>query len=71
MGEADVLVEDDANKIASAVRGYVQAGPPPEHRSQQVKLYRDRIAALDTSRQIDPMSLRYEWNSNNTSGGVR
>jgi malonate decarboxylase beta subunit len=71
MGEADALVEDDAGKIASTIRGYVQAGRPSEHRSQQVKLYRDRIAALDTSRQIDPMSLRQEWNGNNTSGGAR
>lgn len=71
MGEADALVEDDAEKIASTIRGYVQAGPPSEHRSQQVRLYRDRIAALDTSRQIDPMSLRQEWNGNNTAGGAR
>jgi malonate decarboxylase beta subunit len=71
MGEADALVEDDAEKIAATIREYVQAGPPSEHRSEQVKLYRDRIAALDTSRQIDPKSLRQEWNGNNTSGGER
>src|ERR1700728_4297088 len=46
IGEADALVEDDAEKITSAIRGYVQAGPPSEHRSEQVKLNRDRIAAL-------------------------
>ena len=71
MGEADALVEDDAEKIASTIREYVKAGPPFEHRSQQVKLYRDRIAALDTSQQIDPMSLRQEWSSNKNSGGAR
>jgi malonate decarboxylase beta subunit len=71
MGEADALVEDDAEKIASTIREYVKAGPAFEHRSQQVKLYRDRIAALDTSQQIDPMSLRQEWSSNKNSGGAR
>jgi malonate decarboxylase beta subunit len=71
MGEADALVEDDADKIASTIRGYVQAGSPSEHRSEQVKLYRDRIAALDTSKQIDPISLRQRWNGNNTTGGAR
>jgi len=61
MGLADALVEDDANKIAAAVRGYVLAGLPAMHRSQQVDLYRDRIAALDTSKQIDPATLRQQW----------
>jgi malonate decarboxylase beta subunit len=71
MGEADALVEDDAEKIASTIRGYVQAGRPSEYRSQQVTLYRDRIAALDTSIQIDPMNLRQSWNGNATTGGAR
>jgi len=71
MEEADALVEDDAEKIAATIRGYVQAGPPSEHRSQQVKLYRDRIAVLDTSKQIDPISLRQKWNGNDTKGGAR
>src|SRR5258707_3967636 len=57
MGLADSLVEDDADRIAAAVRNYVQAGVPAMHRSEQVKLYRERIAALDTSKQIDPASI--------------
>ncbi len=61
MDLADSLVEDDANEIAATVRKYVQAGVPATHRSEQVDLYRDRIAALDTSNQIDPDSLRNEW----------
>ena len=69
MGLADVLVEDDADKIQATIRGYVQADLRPEYRSQQVQLYRDRIAALDTSRQIDPMALRQGWN-NKTTGGL-
>jgi malonate decarboxylase beta subunit len=66
MGLADALVEDDADKIATTVRGYVLTGLPAVHRSQQVDLYRDRIAALDTSKQIDPATLRQQWG---TGGG--
>ncbi len=61
MGVADELVTDDAQKIGAAVRKYVQAGLPKIHRSQQVTLYRERIAALDTSRQLDPVALRADW----------
>lgn len=70
MGLADALVEDDAEKIRTVVRGYVQADLRSEYRSQQVELYRDRIAALDTSKQIDPMSLRQKW-ANGTTGVSR
>jgi malonate decarboxylase beta subunit len=66
MGLADALVEDDVEKIKATIRRYVQAELRPKYRSQQVELYRDRIAALDTSEQIDPMSLRREWNSRKT-----
>ncbi len=69
MGLADTLVEDDSEKIAAAVRSYIRAGVPIEHRSRQVKLYRDRIAALDTSQQIDPATLRHQWG--NSTGGAR
>ena len=70
MGLADALVEDDAEKIKVTIRGYVKADLRPEYRSQQVELYRDRIAALDTSEQIDPINLRQKWN-NKTTGGLR
>src|ERR1700723_2776309 len=56
MGVADELVLDDASKVAAAVREFVQAGRPSIHRSRQVELYRRRIAALDTSGQIDPLT---------------
>jgi malonate decarboxylase beta subunit len=68
MGLADALVEDDAGKIKATISGYVQADLPLEYRSQQVEFYRDRIAALDTSEQINPISLRQKW-SNKTTGG--
>jgi malonate decarboxylase beta subunit len=70
MGLADALVEDDAEKVKVTIRGYVKADLRPEYRSQQVELYRDRIAALDTSEQIDPIDLRQKWN-NKTTGGLR
>src|SRR5271168_472702 len=70
MGLADALVEDDAEKIKVTIRGYVKADLRPEYRSQQVELYRDRIAALDTSEQIDPINLRQKWN-NKATGGLR
>src|SRR5258708_12380330 len=58
MGVADELVLDDAEKIAASVQRYVKAGLPKVHRSQQVEVYCKRIAALDTTRQIDPLVLR-------------
>jgi malonate decarboxylase beta subunit len=62
IGLADEVVMDDVPKVAAAVRKCVKAGLPSEHRSEQVDLYRQRIAALDTSKQIDPPSLRRLWN---------
>jgi malonate decarboxylase beta subunit len=61
MGLADYLAEDSVEHIASAVRNCVSIGNPAQHRSEQVQLYRDRIAALDTSQQIDPLTLRKQW----------
>ena len=71
MGAADELVLDDEEKIAASVQKYVRAGLPQVHRSQQVELYRERTAALDTSRQIDPLTLRKSWNSKTNQGGAR
>jgi malonate decarboxylase beta subunit len=71
MGLADELVVDDAAKIAVAVRKHVEAGLPRVHRSQQAELYRERIAALDVSRQIDPVSLRGAWGTAKKGGGAR
>jgi malonate decarboxylase beta subunit len=55
-GLADVLVDDDADQIADTVRELISKGVPAVHRSQQVDLYRSRIAALDPSTQWDPWS---------------
>jgi malonate decarboxylase beta subunit len=71
MGLADALVEDKTEEIASAVRNYVRKGLPARHRSRQVNLYRDRIAALDTANQIDPLQLRQLWSSKESNGGAQ
>ncbi len=68
MGLADVLAEDDAENIASAVREFVSAGKPAQYRSRKVALYRERIAALDISHQIDPLALRKEWGKDVSHG---
>jgi len=61
MGVADLLVNDDSGEIAAGVRRFLNSEPPRVYRSQQVDLYRERIAALDTSAQIDPHSIREAW----------
>jgi malonate decarboxylase beta subunit len=71
MGVADELVTDDAQEISAIVRRFVEAGLPLVYRSQQVDLYRARIAALDTSQQIDPLRLRESWNEEKKEGVAR
>jgi malonate decarboxylase beta subunit len=71
MGVADELVLDDVRSIAAAVRRYVAAGLPPVHRSEQFEIYRKRTAALDTSSQIDPLTLRDSWNGKTAIGGAQ
>jgi len=61
MGVADQLVLDDVARVTAAVQSCIKAGLPQVHRSQQVELYRRRIAALDTSSQMDPRTLRQSW----------
>ena len=71
MGVADELVLDDVQSIAAAVRRCVAAGLPPVHRSEQFEIYRKRTAALDTSSQIDPLTLRDSWNRKTGLGGAQ
>lgn len=61
MGLSDFLVDDDLAQVSRAVRECVSKGPRAEHHSERVALYRERIAKLDTSEQIDPVSLGTEW----------
>jgi malonate decarboxylase beta subunit len=71
MGVADELVLDDVPQIAAAVRKFVDMGLPQAHRSQQVDFYRQCIAALDTSRQVEPVSLREQWRNADKTGGKK
>ena len=71
MGLADTLAEDSVEQIASAVRKYVSAGKPAQHRTEQVRLYRERTAALDTSRQIDPLKILKQWGNSTAKGDAQ
>jgi malonate decarboxylase beta subunit len=61
-GLADVLINDDADQMATTVRDLIAKGVPEIHRSEQVALYRSRIAALDPSTPWDP-GLVHSWSS--------
>jgi malonate decarboxylase beta subunit len=56
-GFADVLVEDDASAIATAVHVAFARGGPAEHRSEQVDVYLARLASLDPQ-TVTPESIR-------------
>jgi malonate decarboxylase beta subunit len=71
MGVADILVDDDVQKITAAVKRCVELGLPAVHRSRQFELYSQRIAKLDVSQQIDPLSLRELWGIQKKAGGSR
>jgi malonate decarboxylase beta subunit len=70
-GLADALIEDDTAQIADAIRQLVSKGVPALHRSSQVELYRNRIQALDASRQWDPKEFRALWTDRSATGGKR
>jgi malonate decarboxylase beta subunit len=69
MGLVDALVDDDTQQVAEATRCFIEKGVPATHRSSQVNLYRNRIGALDTSRQWDPNELRATWMMNGSEEG--
>jgi malonate decarboxylase beta subunit len=60
-GLADELVEDDADDIAEAVRAAFRRPKPAAHRSEQVELFLDRLAAIDPDRVTDGAALRALW----------
>lgn len=60
-GAADMLVDDDADAVAEAVREAFRKGQPPVLRSNQYELYIRRLNALDTSRQWTPEDIRKVW----------
>jgi len=61
VGLADTLVEDDADAIAESVRDAFRRGLPNQHRSEQVKLFLERLAAIDPSKPLDGKALRALW----------
>ena len=71
MGVADELVDDDAHKIAASVRRFIEAGLPRTHRSDQVEIYRRRVAELNVSTQFNPLSLRESWGNMPTAGDTK
>lgn len=58
-GFADVLVEDDADAIARAVRDAF--GSRTEPRSEQVQRLIGRLAAIDADHPPEPLALRALW----------
>lgn len=61
VGLADDLVEDDADEIARTVRAAFRQPKPVTHRSGQVDLFLDRLAAIDPERVKDGATLRGLW----------
>jgi malonate decarboxylase beta subunit len=61
-GLVDVLVDDDADQMIKTVGELIAKGVPAVHRSEQIDLYRSRIAELDPSRQWNPKEL-HSWSS--------
>jgi malonate decarboxylase beta subunit len=68
-GLIDALVDDDTPQVVDVIRRFVSKGVPPAHRSSQVRLYRRRIEALDTSRQWDPKEFHALWTRNDAKEG--
>ena len=68
-GLIDALVDDDTPQVVDVIRRFVSKGVPPAHRSSQVRLYRSRIEALDTSRQWDPKEFHALWTRNDAEEG--
>ncbi|WP_242361938.1 biotin-independent malonate decarboxylase subunit beta [Anaeromyxobacter sp. SG17] len=60
-GLADALVEDDVTAIAAAVRAAFRSGRPARHRTEQVELFLDRLAAIDPAGPPEPAALRQAW----------
>lgn len=60
-GAADVLVEDDAAAIATAVRDLFRQGQPKVQRTHQYELFIKRMAAMDTSKQWVAADIRKVW----------
>jgi len=61
IGQADVLVEDDADEIAAAVRRSFNNGVVSQPRSARVDEYLAKLNEYDPARAADPIALRAAW----------
>jgi len=57
-GLADVCIEDDSVSIRAQVIEWLRAGAPKHQRSEQIDHYLERLAAIDTSRQVTADDVR-------------
>ncbi|ANH76933.1 malonate decarboxylase, beta subunit [Ralstonia insidiosa] len=57
-GLADVCIEDDSVAIRAQVIEWLRAGAPKHQRSEQIDLHLDRLAAVDTTRQVTAEDVR-------------
>jgi malonate decarboxylase beta subunit len=60
-GFADVLVEDDADATAAAVRAAFARGQRQPRRCADVDRFVDRLSRIDPEHPPDPGSLAHEW----------
>lgn len=60
-GFADVLVEDDAGEITTAVKALFSRGQPEALRTDRHELFINRLASMDTSKQWTPEDIRNVW----------
>jgi malonate decarboxylase beta subunit len=60
-GFVDQLVKDDVAAVSAAIRTAFQNGVPAIHRSAEVEKYLRRLAAIDTSAQLDSSAIRNLW----------
>ncbi len=68
VGLVDELVDDDAAAIAGAVRAAFVRGLPARHRSEQVALFLDRLAAVDPAEKLNGPALRVLWGKGGSNG---
>jgi malonate decarboxylase beta subunit len=60
-GLIDVLVDDDADQMIKTVHELIAKGVPRINRSEQVDVYRSRIATVDPSTQWSPAN--FSWSA--------
>jgi len=61
VGLVDMLVEDEAEAVAEAVRAAFKKGKPAVHRTEQIDLFLERLAAIEPARVRDAATLRTLW----------